>query len=64
LQGASIHSNSWGDREELPPHSMYSDGSEDADAFAWAHPEFLLIFAAGNEGSDPSTILSPATAKT
>jgi len=63
LQGASIHSNSWGDRENFTPINIYSDGSEDADAFMWAHPEFLILFAAGNEGSSDDTVISPATAK-
>lgn len=63
LQGARIHSNSWGDRENLTPINLYSDGSQDADAFMWSHPDFLLVFAAGNSGSGGGTVLSPATAK-
>ena len=62
-QGARIHSNSWGDRENFTPYNIYSDGSEDADAFMWSHPDFLLVFAAGNNGGNPGTVASPATAK-
>jgi subtilisin family serine protease len=63
LQGARIHSNSYGDRENFTPHNIYSDGSEAADAFMWDHPEFLLVFAAGNNGPAFASVASPATAK-
>ncbi len=62
-QGARIHSNSYGDRENFTPYNIYSDGSEDADAFMWDNPDFLLVFAAGNNGSGPDTVASPATGK-
>jgi hypothetical protein len=63
LQGARIHSNSYGDRENYTPYNIYSDASEAADAFMWDHPEFLLVFAAGNNGPGSTTVASPATAK-
>ncbi|MDQ7089020.1 MAG: S8 family serine peptidase [Acidobacteriota bacterium] len=62
-QGARIHTNSWGDRENFSPPNIYSEGSADADAFMWEHPDFLLLFAAGNSGPGPNTVGSPATAK-
>jgi hypothetical protein len=62
-QGARFHSNSWGDRENFTPHNIYSAGSEDADEFMWNHRDFLLVFAAGNEGQVPDSVLSPSTAK-
>ncbi|MCB9751192.1 MAG: S8 family serine peptidase [Myxococcales bacterium] len=62
-QGVRVHQNSWGDNENSPIKSVYTDGSQDADEFVWAHPEFLLVFSAGNDGPQPSTVLSPATAK-
>ncbi|HHN74645.1 MAG TPA: hypothetical protein ENK10_05385 [Acidobacteria bacterium] len=62
-QGARIHTNSWGDRENFSPPNIYSDGSADADAFMWEHPDFLLLFAAGNSGPGLDTVGSPATAK-
>jgi hypothetical protein len=62
-QGARIHNNSWGDRENFPFPQIYSAGSEDADLFMWNHKDFLLVFAAGNSGPSSSTVLSPANAK-
>ncbi|MEM9290332.1 MAG: S8 family serine peptidase [Acidobacteriota bacterium] len=62
-QGARIHTNSWGDRENFSPQNLYSAGSEDADAFMREHPDFLLVFAAGNSGPSSQTVGSPATAK-
>ncbi len=62
-QGARVHQNSWGDNENSPFKSVYTDGSQDADEFMWAHPEFLLVFSAGNDGPAPYTVLGPATGK-
>jgi hypothetical protein len=62
-QGARIHSNSYGDRENYTPPDIYSEGSEAADAFMWDHPEMLLVFAAGNNGPGAGTVASPATGK-
>ncbi|GAB4224481.1 MAG: hypothetical protein Kow0062_26320 [Acidobacteriota bacterium] len=62
-QGARIHSNSYGDRENFTPYNIYSDGSADADRFMRDHPDFLLVFAAGNNGPGAATVASPATAK-
>jgi hypothetical protein len=52
-QGARIHSNSWGDRQNtlptLPtPTANYSAGAQDVDAFVWSHPDMLLVFDTGN----------------
>ena len=63
LEGARIHSNSYGDREGQLPYNIYTEGSEAADAFMWDYPEFLLLFAAGNNGVNPGSVHSPATAK-
>ncbi len=63
LQGARIHSNSYGDRENYTPYNIYSEGSEAADAFMWDNPDFLLVFAAGNNGPGSASVASPATAK-
>jgi hypothetical protein len=62
-QGARIHTNSWGDRENFSPHNTYSAGSQDADEFMWNHKDFLLFFAAGNDGPGTGTVGSPSTAK-
>jgi hypothetical protein len=63
LQGARLHSNSWGDRPGMIPRNRYTAASEDVDEFMWAHPDFLIFFAAGNFGNNPSTVISPSTAK-
>lgn len=62
-QGARIHSNSWGDDENNPVKGLYSAGSEDSDEFMWQHKDFLLVYAAGNDGPGNGRIGSPATAK-
>ncbi|MEM7586183.1 MAG: S8 family serine peptidase [Acidobacteriota bacterium] len=62
-QGARIHTNSWGDDENNPVQGLYSAGSEDADEFMWNHPDFLLVFAAGNSGPGSTTVGSPSTGK-
>jgi subtilisin family serine protease len=61
-QGARIHTNSWGDAENAPFQS-YTAGSQDADEFMWQHKDFLLFFAAGNEGPSINSVSSPSTAK-
>ncbi len=62
-QGARLHSNSWGDRQNAVPHNIYTAASEDVDEFMWTHPDFLLFFSAGNSGSNPGSVFSPSTAK-
>jgi hypothetical protein len=65
---ARIHSNSWGDPTSLGTYSSYA---EDVDDFMWTHKNFLILFAAGNEGKDANhngvidlgSIETPATAK-
>lgn len=70
-QGARIHSNSWGDRQGVPPVSgaipptgNYSESARVVDQFAWTHPDFLILFNSGNAGAlGPSSISAPGTAK-
>jgi hypothetical protein len=62
-QGARIHTNSWGDNENDPTQHDYSAGSQDVDEFMWAHPDFLILFAAGNSGPGNASVGSPSTAK-
>ncbi len=62
-QGARIHTNSWGDNENASIQNTYSATSEDVDAFVWAHPDLVVVFAAGNAGPAPGTVASPSTAK-
>ena len=46
--GARIHSDSWG----ANTYGAYDDDCRATDLFIWDHPEFLTVFAAGNEGTD------------
>lgn len=65
--GARIHSNSWG----AATAGLYTSDSEDVDDFVWKNRDFLICFAAGNEGEDhdsdgvvqDSSMCSPGTAK-
>lgn len=48
--GARLHNNSWGDDDvDLGVYSLHS---EQADRFVWTHPDYLITFAAGNDGKD------------
>jgi hypothetical protein len=71
-QGARIHSNSWGDRQNTPatvttPTGNYSAGARDVDAFVWSHPDMLLVFDTGNMSPNTpppaSSIPAPGCAK-
>ncbi|KAL0251207.1 hypothetical protein GEMRC1_000420 [Eukaryota sp. GEM-RC1] len=54
-----IDSNSWAFQT-----SAYTSKSQEADAFAWEHKDYLIIFAGGNDGvSGLSTIMSPSNSK-
>jgi hypothetical protein len=56
--GARVHSNSWGGGS-----NEYDTYCGNIDAFMWAHPDFLVVFAAGNSGPSGSTVTYPGTAK-
>lgn len=56
--GARVHSNSWGSTS-----NAYDGFAVDIDDFMWSHPDFLVVFAAGNSGPNASTVGSPGTAK-
>ena len=70
-QGARIHSNSWGDRQGVPPPlppptANYSASARDVDAFVAAHPDMLVVFNTGNAGLQDvpsSTLSAPGAAK-
>jgi subtilisin family serine protease len=62
-QGARIHNNSWGDRENFWPQNTYTAACQDVDEFMWANKDFLLVFAAGNSGPGQGSVGSPSTAK-
>jgi subtilisin family serine protease len=71
-KGARIHSNSWGGGEP----GEYDAQCGQIDRFVWQHDDFVVLVAAGNDGSDTGgaglpangrintmSISSPATAK-
>lgn len=61
LAGARIHSNSWGNDGI---DNSYGDDSIRVDRFMHNHPDFLVIFAAGNDGANGFRSVSvPATNK-
>ena len=48
LQGARVHSNSWG----VENAGEYTADSANADAFVWSHRDLTVTFSAGNSGTD------------
>lgn len=65
--GSRIHSNSWG----ADVYGEYTTDSRTVDQFVWEHPDMLILFSAGNAGTDTNwngyvdqdSIGSPASAK-
>ena len=65
--GARIHVNAWGDEA----HGRYTDDCYEADRFLQQNPDALVLFAAGNSGTDidgnrvidMQSLFSPASAK-
>lgn len=66
-EGARISSNSWGGptgfSQGQPEFGGYDILSSIVDNFIWNNKDYLVLFAAGNAGSDADTIGSPGTAK-
>ncbi len=66
--GVRVHTNSWGSARSV---GVYDAMAQQVDQFMWDHPDFLIMFAAGNSGVDmdkdgkidPNSIGSPGTAK-
>jgi subtilisin family serine protease len=63
LQGARIHTNSWGDEENIRPFNRYTERTADIDRFVWNHRDFVVFFAAGNAGPAADSVGSPSTGK-
>jgi hypothetical protein len=67
--GARIHSDSWGYGPDTAGYYVW--GAVDADDYMWTNQNFLILFAAGNYGSDtnadgvvdPGSVNPPGTAK-
>lgn len=65
--GARLHTNSWAS----VVMGEYTSESQEADQFSWNHKDFMILFAAGNEGKDIDangvidlhSISTPGTAK-
>lgn len=65
--GARIHVNAWGD----PARGAYTDDCYESDDFLFKNADALVLFAAGNEGSDrdgnrridAGSLFAPAAAK-
>jgi len=65
--GARVHSNSWGAEVK----GQYDVNARNVDKFVWDHRDMVIVFAAGNEGTDAisdgivdlDSMGSPATAK-
>lgn len=65
--GARVHSNSWG----ADLSGLYTKDSRNVDTFVWNQRDMVIVFAAGNEGTDKNSngivdldsIDSPGTAK-
>ena len=65
--GARVHTNSWGSNVA----GQYTASSADVDQFMWEHRDMLIVFSAGNAGTDADnngqinadSIGSPGTAK-
>ncbi|MGQ9825762.1 MAG: S8 family serine peptidase, partial [Desulfotomaculales bacterium] len=55
---ARIHLDGWGTKG-----NFYSAGAAQVDAFVRSHPDFLVIFGAGNDGPDPGTLTAEANSK-
>ncbi len=60
--GAKIHNNSWGQQKG---NGIYNGNCSQADDFAFKNRDFLICFAAGNDGDDPNfpLVSPPGSAK-
>ncbi len=73
--GARVHTNSWGGptggTPTDPEYGGYNDMSRIVDEVAWNYPQMLILYSAGNNGTDadangvvdPDSLGSPGTAK-
>ena len=63
-QGARIHTNSWGDNENAAvAEQLHAPRARTSTTFMFSHPDFLILFAAGNSGPGTGSVGSPSTAK-
>lgn len=57
-RGVRVHSNSWGGG-----FNGYSFGSQSIDSFAWQKQDFVIVYAAGNNGPASGTLGEYSNAK-
>lgn len=57
-QGARIHNNSWG----ALSGSEYRLRALEVDRYVWQHRDMLIVFSAGNAGTDSDPQLGPTVA--
>ena len=74
-RGARVHTNSWGGptggTARRPQYGGYNTSAQAADIAAWSYKDLLILYAAGNSGTDadadgvvdPDSLGSPGTAK-
>ncbi len=55
--GSRIHTNSWGS------DGGYGSDAITADQFIWDHKDYNILYAMGNDGSDPNTLGEQAEGK-
>jgi len=67
--GARIHTNSWG-VPATQGGTVYDGQSAAVDRFMWEHPDYTILFAAGNDGdhdqngqTNYNTVSTPGTSK-
>lgn len=68
VDGARIHTNSWGSTINA---AKYDSNAREVDDFVWKNRDFVICFAAGNEGEDrrstgkvsEGSVTPPGTAK-
>jgi serine protease AprX len=56
---ARVHTNSWG---AVTPGLPYDPSAREIDDFIWNHPDLVICFAAGNDGTDRNSdgVVDPA----
>ncbi len=57
---ARVSSHSWGSTIGAGTYTAYC---QQTDQFMWNHKEFLIVYAAGNNGPGATTVIPPGTSK-
>lgn len=51
--GVRVHNNSWGSTAAL---ASYGANAHEVDQFVWRNPDMVIVFSAGNSGTDRTTL--------